>query len=55
MYVSNVDYVTFCNYAKSIKEDYYIEAFRIANLTYIVDENVYWIDDYDEGEKNSIP
>jgi len=55
MYVSNVDYVTFCNYAKSVKEDYDIETFRIANLTYIVDGNVYWIDDYDEGEQIVFP
>lgn len=27
----------------------------IANLTYIVDEEVYWIDDYEEGEKIDFP
>ena len=27
----------------------------VANLTYIVDGEVYWIDDYEEGEKISFP
>ena len=33
----------------------YPPIFYIANLTYIVDEEVYWIDDYEEGEYITFP
>jgi uncharacterized repeat protein (TIGR02543 family) len=32
-----------------------LDSIQIANLTYMIDNEVYWIDDYEEGEKIIFP
>lgn len=54
-YVSENDYIKHKAYFEENNIFDQLDYLQVANLTYIIDEKVYWIDDYEEGEYVTFP